>query len=299
MSPTSESLRRFFAAPPLSRLSTIVPGNEDFRGRHRDDRLRLRLVILLALAALLAGGPCVLGSPAQVEFRAFVQTQYRFRSDLEGWGATAHLLGALFATAGPIAPRLVIDQPSGELMRLLAAPPVVDGTVRILYLGLHVDGEGRMIFADGTKARPGELVQAGNVGLWKPDVVVVDTCHAATFAYDAAWIEAFPCPHLFAADTRELAWEMDFHQLQPIHLAARYPRVLGRLAELVGTGWNGRISDLGFRTGKLLESGATPDDAAAFLRALASMDREVVKSTNFNQSTLLWVEPERLRELAR
>lgn len=233
-------------------------------------------------------------SAAEVEFRAFVQASYRLRADLDSWSSTAQLLSALL---GGVRPVLSVDGSPDDLVALLSIPSVRTGTLRVLYLGLHVESSGRLLFANGAKMRPGEIaagVQEKGGG-WTPHIVIVDTCHAASFAYDGDWLRAFPVDHLFASDTNQLAWELNLDQRQPVHLRARYPEAYDLIAAKLGAEWNGKISDLGFRVAKLAVAQGGLAEGKDSIRAIAGVAREPVKSARFRQSTILWREAHELK----
>src|SRR5690606_21227173 len=115
------------------------------------------------------------------------QASYRLRADLDSWANTSRLLAGLLGAARPV---LSVDEAPDGLVALLSSPPAQTGALRVLYLGLHVEPGGRLLFADGSKLRPGEIaggVRAKGEG-WVPHLVIVDTCHAASFAYDGDWL---------------------------------------------------------------------------------------------------------------
>jgi len=252
---------------------------------------------------LLLQIPHTRGSDRPLEFRAWVQVSYPLRSNLRGWENTSKSLAALlpgFDTGTD--PIILIDQGPEMLEDLIAAPSKRRDSFKVLYLGLHVNRRGEMLFASGKASPPGEVVAqvATQPDRWKPDIVIVDSCHAAAFAYDRVWVDAFPCPHLFAADTHQLAWERNLDNRHPIHLAKLYPKVRHNLAAILGESWNGRISDLGFRAAKhAASSGGTSDCALDFIQGITAVSLEKVESTRFRSSDLLWVTPDRLIELSR
>lgn len=234
-------------------------------------------------------------SPAEegAEIRAFVQENYRARADLNAWGNTARLLTSFVKQRFPSSPDPVVkvDGARQDFVGLLTGTGA--GKIpRILYLAAHVDASGRILFADGSKDFPSSIAKgAAETGqLWKPDLVVVDSCHAATFAYDRDWITLLSCDHLFASDTNQLAWEMDFARRFPIHLAKKYPGAQASALQLLGAGWDGTLSDLGFRASKLIAAG-NPDpfsDPISFFRNLSSVPREELRSKQFRQANLIW-----------
>jgi len=260
----------------------------------------LRCIILGLASSLPSVG---LARERSLEFRAWVQVRYRFKQNLGGWENTARSLPGLIpgADRGP-SPAILVDRSPEELERFLTTPSKHESASKVLYLGLHVNRKGEMLFSDGSKAAPGDFAAriAPAHQRWRPDAVIVDTCHAAAFAYDRRWTETFPCPHLFAADTHQLAWERKLDTRQPIHLAKLYPGVRDRLEALLGPEWDGSISDLGFRSAKLADAGGSlPDSAEAFIREIANVAPEDLRSAQFRHSTLLWLTPEQIREISR
>ncbi len=251
----------------------------------------MRAVLAAAFLSVAAASPV---PAAEVEFRAFVQASYRLRADLDSWASTAQLLSALL---GGVRPVLSVDGSPDDLVALLSTPPAQTGTLRVLYLGLHVEPGGRLLFANGAKMRPGEIAAGAQAkgGGWTPHIVIVDTCHAASFAYDGDWLRAFPAAHLFASDTNQLAWELNLDQSQPVHLRALYPEAYDLIAAKLGAEWNGKISDLGFRVAKLATAQGGLPGGKDSIRAIAGVTREPVKSARFRQSTILWREAHELK----
>lgn len=238
-------------------------------------------------------------SAAEVEFRGFIQAKYSFKQNLASWLNTANFLASELATPGASNSAIVCDEGPDSFLALLQRPPSNPNSYKILYFAAHVSPRGRIAFSDGAKVFPGELLSGDNNGEtgWSPDVVIVDSCHSASFAYDRAWVDRFPCDHLFASDANQLACEIDLSLRQPLNYGGLYPEVIDHLTLRLGEAWDGKISDLGFRAAKTatknIEIGL---DGRGFLMAL-SLERREEKSSALRQSSILWIDASKLSEL--
>jgi len=239
----------------------------------------------------------------EVEFRAFVQAEYRFKDDLTAWTHTAKLISSILGKkfSHAVEPQVLVDQPPGALVKLLQAPEKSSSAFQIFYIGSHVRSDGKILFCDGAKEIPSMATREVSIdgSRWNPDLVIVDTCHAVTFAYDSEWIRKFPAHYLFASDTNELALEIDFRHRQPVLFMERYPDSYQLLTNSLGEAWDGTISDLGFRLGKLVASEKSFASPLALFERLSALPREEgIPSRRFRQSHLVWRTPETVRQIA-
>jgi|GEM_PF-5933817 len=240
----------------------------------------------------------------EIEFRAFVQADYRLRDDLHAWRNTAAVLGTIVRErfGSSIAPVIRVNHPPEGFVALLQMPAKKSGALRVLYLASHVEADGTILFSNRTKMLPGDLAARldGRSGFWSPDVVIADTCHAASFAYDRRWLGTVEADHLFSSDTNQLSWELDMTKKKVIHLAKAYPRVFAYLENGLGADWDGKVSDLGFRAAKLHVhagpgAGSHGSGFRRWLQELAEVPKEDVTSRRFRQSNIIWRSADQLR----
>ncbi len=262
-------------------------------------------IVVLLLTSLLSNG---IGG-GKVEFRAFVQSEYRFRANLGAWANTANLVSQVLTSEFEMAtePLVLLNKPASSLSTLLAKPETSKGAIKVFYLGCHVRADGKILFADGTKEPPSWVAGAlaRNDSPWKPDLIIIDTCHAVSFAYDRPWIDTFPADYLFASDTNQIAWQINFRNRQPVLFKEKYPDVYQFTGNSLGSSWDGTISDLGFRLGKLM---ASPNNGSkkvyptpsALFQALGDIPKEEGSSgRRLRQSNLIWRDSAGVRAIGR
>ena len=248
-----------------------------------------KLVIAGTFLVVLIGC-CNVRAEEEVEFRAFVQSSYRFRANLDAWENSAQLLTSALRSSFQIqvAPEVLVDRDSSDLIQILSTPSKRPNATKVLYLAAHMSAGGDISFSNGDKLSPDEIASNVTTGSWAPDILIIDTCHAAVFSYMEIWKSRFPGMYLFAADTNQIAWEIDLNAKQPFNVSGNYPELIPKTKQVLGKEWDGTLSDLGYRAAKMTQlSSERYQTAEQFVEALALMPKDKARNKRLSQSTLI------------
>lgn len=198
---------------------------------------------LLCLFVLLAFSSQV---NAEVSFYAFVQEKHKWKPHLEGWEGTARLIDAALR---PAESRIMINAEPKSLLQMLTTAKKSSGEFRILYLATHMSSDGQLSFSNREEKSPDELIKSARQfgPIVVPDLMIVDCCYSASFQHQPAWIAEVKAPHLFVCGPGQVAWQIEVNSRQPLYVEKYYPAVHSLANDLMGEGWNGKLSYLGFQ----------------------------------------------------